>query len=193
MRIIAGLYKARKLAKIRVDIRPTPDRLRESLFSVLGENVKNSVWLDLFAGSGAVGIEALSRGALHVVFNDRDIESRKLIEENLKICGIKAGFEVTGYDSFVILRNPDKISTDRPVQYFFLDPPYQFQRYRKLLSKTVSSPLFDLQSSWIILEIFKKTKLNFIPEDLQLVRTITCGDSHLLLLRFSASSAGQTE
>ena len=70
MRVISGRYRGRQLAPVRGRIRPTSDRLRETLFNIIGEAVVGSKWLDAFAGSGAVGIEALSREARHVVFND---------------------------------------------------------------------------------------------------------------------------
>ncbi|HUG44502.1 MAG TPA: RsmD family RNA methyltransferase, partial [Acidobacteriota bacterium] len=71
MRIISGRFKGRRLAAVKGDVRPTSDRLRESLFSALAPWLQGAVWLDAFAGSGAVGLEALSRGAELVVFNEK--------------------------------------------------------------------------------------------------------------------------
>jgi len=185
MRIITGTYKAKRLAKIRNNIRPTSEKLRESLFNILSEDVRDSIWLDLFAGSGVVGLEALSRGAKHVVFNDRDTDSQKLINENIRRCGAAKGSEISAIDSFVLLRDPKFLSIREPVDYIFLDPPYRFGRYSKLLSKAIRSPLFDRQKTLMILEIFRKTKVDFMPNDLALIRTVTCGDSHLLFLKFT--------
>lgn len=183
MRIITGLFKAKRLAKIRIDIRPTSEKLRESLFNVLGDDVKGSIWLDLFAGSGVVGMEALSRGAELVIFNDRDRNSRDLIRENLKRCGASKGFELSGIDAFALIRDPSKLYNKKTADYIFLDPPYGFGRYRKLLSKAITSPLFDELNTLIMIEIFRKTKVDFIPPELELNRKITCGDSHLLILK----------
>ena len=183
MRIITGMYKAKRLAKVRGDIRPTPEKLRESLFSILGDDVRESIWLDLFSGSGVIGIEALSRGSGHVIFNDRDRDAHKLILENLKRCGATRGYELCDLDAFVLLRNPKRLVSQIQVDYIFMDPSYQFGRYQKLLSKTVVSPLFSNRKTLVMLEVFRKTKVDFIPPELKLIRTITCGDSHLLLFK----------
>src|SRR5277367_1684775 len=103
MRVIAGKYRGRTLHSLRgMDIRPTSDRLRETLFNVLTagnpEALEGSVWLDLFAGTGAVGIEALSRGAKQVYFVETSVAAAKLIERNLQSLGIVAGYKVLRED-----------------------------------------------------------------------------------------------
>src|SRR5262249_27911360 len=103
MRVIAGQYRSRPLQSLPgMDIRPTSDRLRETLFNVLvagdPEWLKGTVWLDLFAGTGAVGIEALSRGAAMVYFVESSLKAAKLIETNLSSLGIESGFEVLRTD-----------------------------------------------------------------------------------------------
>ena len=182
MRIIAGKFRGQRLAAPSRGIKPTTDRLRESLFGALGdENLKASFWLDAFAGSGAIGIEALSRGAEHVIFNDRDHIACKAVEDNLRRCGISSGYSLVRKDVFVLLRNPPRHVSGRTLDVLFLDPPYDFGRYRKLLTKLLESPLVG-RKTLVILEIFKKTKLDFIPQELSLLRTLKAGDSHLLLL-----------
>lgn len=182
MRVIAGKFKGRRLTVPRANVRPTSERLRGGLFNALGEKrIVDSLWLDAFAGSGAVGIEALSRGAGHVVFNDRDELALKVIGSNLESCGISAGLTVLRKDVFVLLRNPPGRLADRVLDVLFLDPPYDFGRYRKLLVKALASPLVD-ESTVLILEIFKKTRMDFLPEELSVGRTLKVGDSHLLFL-----------
>jgi len=182
MRIIAGEFKGQRLTVPRDKVRPTSERLRESLFNALGEElVMNSLWLDAFAGSGAVGIEALSRGAQHVLFNDRDRFAHEVIRSNLERCGVSTGFTVLQKDVFVLLRDPPASFASRPLGVLFLDPPYDFGRYRKLLLKAIDSRLVD-HRTLLVLEIFKKTKLEFIPEELYVSRTLKGGDSHLLFL-----------
>ena len=182
MRVIAGKFKGQKVSVPRRDVRPTSERLRGSLFSALSEKMlANSYWLDAFAGSGAVGIEALSRGAKHVVFNDRDRFACKAVEDNLEHCGIYKDFTLLRKDTFVLLRDPPAQLSRRAVSVLFLDPPYDFGRYRKLLAKALASPLVD-KRTLLILEVFKKTKLEFIPDEICLTRTLKCGDSHLLFL-----------
>src|ERR1022692_3212382 len=95
MRVIAGTYRSRKLkgpGKLR--LRPTSDRLRETLFNILGPSVKDSLFVDLYAGTGAIGIEAFSRGAREVILVEAHKATAQLIKENLGALGIHAGAEV---------------------------------------------------------------------------------------------------
>src|SRR5208282_211184 len=99
MRVIAGKYRGRTLRTLRGSAtRPTSDRLRETLFNVLTagnpEALENTVWLDLFAGTGAVGIEALSRGAKQVYFVETSAAAAKVIEQNLQSLGITEGYKI---------------------------------------------------------------------------------------------------
>src|SRR5450631_3908834 len=97
MRIIAGHYRSRPLKSLPgLDLRPTSDRLRETLFNVLASasTLDGSVWLDLFAGTGAVGIEALSRGAKQVYFVETSAAAATLIEQNLQSLGIAQGYRI---------------------------------------------------------------------------------------------------
>src|SRR3974377_2089120 len=97
MRIISGQYRSRPLRSLPgLDLRPTSDRLRETLFDVLAAagELQDSVWLDLYAGTGAVGIEALSRGACQVYFVESVKKHARLLRDNLASLGITSGFEV---------------------------------------------------------------------------------------------------
>ena len=180
MRIIAGEFKGKKLVEFRGHVRPTSDRLRESLFASLGNSVEDSIWLDLFAGSGAVGLEALSRGARHIVFNDREAEARKLLKRNLSVCGVVHGVETWDLDAITFLR---KSPTREVCTHIFLDPPYQYPRLGKLLRTVVSSPLFDPKSTLVLLEVFKKTKVDLADLDLEIEKTLKGGDSLMLMMR----------
>ena len=127
MRIIAGKFRSRPLRAPRgLDVRPTSDRLRETLFNVLTagnpEALAGSVWLDLFAGSGAVGIEALSRGARSVYFVDSSRVAATVIRQNLKSLGIASGFEVSERPALSALRLLESAAV--ACDYCFLDPPY---------------------------------------------------------------------
>jgi 16S rRNA (guanine966-N2)-methyltransferase len=128
VRIIAGKFKSRTLRALSgTDTRPTSDRLRETLFNVLTAGdpgaLEGSIWLDVYAGTGAVGTEALSRGAHSVTFIDNSQAAVKVIRENLKSLGISGGFEVVEHDAGRALRQLDAqaLSTD----YVFVDPPYR--------------------------------------------------------------------
>jgi 16S rRNA (guanine966-N2)-methyltransferase len=176
MRIIGGKYRGRRLAVVREGIRPTSDRLRETLFNVLGDSVADSVWFDAFAGSGAVGIEALSRGARYVVFNDRFRAATNLVKKNLERCEIDEGFEIRERDVFSALKKGPA------ADFIYLDPPFDFGRYEKLLAKIRSSPVFG-EGSLIMLETFKKTRLEKLPENIVEFRRLQSGDTVLLFLK----------
>jgi len=120
MRIIAGTLKGRRLAAPTwAGLRPTSDRLRETIFNVLAPRMPGARFLDGYAGTGAVGIEALSRGAAHVTFVERDPRAVRLIEANLARCGVA--------DRYAIIRAAfaaARLDADEPFDLVFLDPPY---------------------------------------------------------------------
>ena len=176
MRIIAGKYRGKKLARFRADIRPTTDRARETLFNIVRDRVPGSVWLDLFTGSGAVGIEAISRGARYIIFNDRNRESTKLVRKNLARCRVEEGFEIHQKDSFTLLRN---LRPPSSVDFVFLDPPYKFSRRAKLL-ETLSAMPWMRPKSTIVLEVFKKTPRPKTAPQVTWTRTVRVGDNKLL-------------
>src|SRR5258707_8671997 len=115
LRIIAGKYRGRKLkSPPSLETRPTSDRLRETLFNVLAPRIKSARFLDLCAGSGAVGIEALSRGAAHATFVDQSRKICALIEANLEAIGVDEGeVEVVSAEALEVLRRRAK-KKDRP-------------------------------------------------------------------------------
>ena len=139
MRIIAGKFRSRPLRPVRgEDIRPTSDRLRETLFNVLTagnpQALEGSIWLDLFAGTGAVGIEALSRGAAMVYFVDSAKPAAELIRQNLQSLAITEGFQVLQQESAQAISHLQRqqIKPD----YVFLDPPYLLREaYQQTLEK----------------------------------------------------------
>lgn len=146
MRIIAGKYRSRRLAAPSgTQTRPTSDRLRETLFNVLGALVEGSVWLDLFAGSGAVGIEALSRGASVVCFVESSTRAARAIRSNLATLGITDGCEIVEREVNTALRLLE--SRFAACDFCFLDPPYRRQdNYEQVLTLLSQSPLLKPQS-----------------------------------------------
>ena len=120
MRIIAGSLKGRRLdAPTWPGLRPTSDKLRETLFNVLRGRVGGARVLDVYAGTGAVGLEALSRGAAHVTFVEQDARARALIAANLARCGVTCGYTIERGSA------EDVLSRLEPVyDVVFLDPPY---------------------------------------------------------------------
>jgi len=187
MRIIGGKYRGRQLAKVRGDVRPTLDRLRETLFSVINDSLPHSIWVDFFAGSGAVAIEAASRGADFVLFNDRDRIGIKLIETNIDRVGMGTPHRILQRDSFTLIRNSSRDYLERTATHVYLDPPFDFGRYTKLLSKLAESDWID-EGSLVILEFFKKSSNDIVPEVFSIERQIEVGDSRILLLKLIPKS-----
>src|SRR5215475_674744 len=121
MRVIAGSLKGRRLKPPTWDgLRPTSDKLRETLFNILAPRIAGARVLDGYAGTGAIGLEALSRGAAHVTFVERDRRAQALIAENLAACGVADGYAI-------IRAGIDRAAADLPPASFdlvLLDPPY---------------------------------------------------------------------
>lgn len=145
MRVIAGQYRSRPLRAPRgMDVRPTSDRLRETLFNVLDSGrpgaLEDSVWIDAFAGTGAVGIEALSRGAGAVYFIESSRIAAATIRENLRSLGIEEGFEVLEREAVTALRQLESAAVT--CDFCFLDPPWaDAEAYEQVLDLLGQSQL----------------------------------------------------
>jgi 16S rRNA (guanine(966)-N(2))-methyltransferase RsmD len=150
MRVIAGKYRSRVLQALPgMDLRPTADRLRETLFDVLTagnpDALEGSVWLDLFAGTGAVGIEALSRGARMVYFVESSPQAVGLVRQNLQKLGVETGFQVLQQDAVRALLALEKKSLQ--ADFVFLDPPYRLSAaYLATLGALAKSGLLKAES-----------------------------------------------
>ena len=157
MRVIAGQYRSRPLRSLPgVDIRPTADRLRETLFNVLcagnPEALAGTTWLDLYAGTGAVGIEALSRGAGKVYFAEASKAAADLIRA--KSLGIAGGFQIVRSETGKALRQWEAAGI--VADFVFLDPPYRLRdEYSKTLTALSESPVLR-ESSVVIAEHEKR-------------------------------------
>jgi 16S rRNA (guanine966-N2)-methyltransferase len=130
MRVIAGKYRSRILRSLPgYDIRPTADRLRETLFNVLTAGnpaaLEGTVWLDLFAGTGALGVEALSRGAAMAYFVEGSAKAAELIRKNLRSLGVNTGFQVLHQDALRALNSLHQQGV--AADFAFLDPPYRLE------------------------------------------------------------------
>ena len=122
MRVIAGQFRSRRLKSIPGDAaRPTPDRLRETLFDILAPRIEGATFLDAYAGTGAVGIEALSRGAAHAYFLERNRHALEVIRENLASLAVEA--------RATVVTGPALLTLPRyQAEIVFLDPPYDLER-----------------------------------------------------------------
>lgn len=169
-------------------MRPTSDRLKETLFNVLGDGVVGARVLDGFAGSGALGIEALSRGARSVTFIDADIRARRLVEANLEHCGIDGGY-VMICGSFVeaVYRLP----ADQLFELMLLDPPYEQSDLDGILLAATAC----LDPRGIL--VLEHARRRVVPAEVAVLtrfRTVTAGDSACALYRRSdivAHSGGE--
>lgn len=129
MRIIGGLYRGRNISSPKgMTTRPTTDMVREALFNIVGIKVVDSYFLDIFAGTGAVGIEALSRGAQKAVFIEKDYNACKIIEKNLKDLQINDRAVLLKMDALIALKSLSK--KGQTFDIIFMDPPY----YRNLFT-----------------------------------------------------------
>src|SRR5260370_2059857 len=144
MRVIAGKFRSRSVKSLKgLALRPTSDRLRETLFNVLAERVADARFVDAFAGTGAVGIEALSRGAREVIFIENHVPAVALIRKNLEALGIQSLGSVLALDT---LRGLQRLVANPPaasslVDIVYLDPPYAAaQDYRRVLTVLGAAP-----------------------------------------------------
>lgn len=182
MRVIAGQYRGRSLRSLRGSaIRPTSDRLRETLFNVLTagnpQALQNTVWLDLFAGTGAVGIEALSRGAKQVIFVETSAAAAKLIEQNLHLLGITEGFKILRDDLAGVVWKLEREHFVADV--VFLDPPYGMKTsYEETLTVLASSSLVWAMSL-VVAEHDKKFDPGTTFGALGRIRTLAQGNNAL--------------
>jgi 16S rRNA (guanine966-N2)-methyltransferase len=189
MRVIAGTYKGRRLgAPSWTGLRPTADKLRETIFNILAPRISGARVLDLYAGTGAFGIEAISRGAAAVTFVERDRRAQALIADNLARCGITDGYVIiraSVEDALQQLRN----RPDADVEQFdiaFLDPPYDREPASTELASVLASAA-DVMSKGAVLVLEHARRrpsppvVDVIGVARRLVRTreVTAGDSAL--------------
>lgn len=190
MRVIAGKYRSRPLRSLRgLDLRPTSDRLRETLFNVLTAGnpaaLEGSVWLDLFAGTGAVGIEALSRGAKEVHFVESSKPAAEMIRTNLHSLGIVQGLHIHEEElprAFWRMER-ERVTAD----VVFLDPPYRLkQAYANTLRALADSSLV-----WPISLVIAEHEKQFDPGEefgvLRRFRLLVQGSAALSFYRLAGA------
>jgi 16S rRNA (guanine966-N2)-methyltransferase len=180
MRVIAGSLKGRRLKTPTWDgLRPTSDKLRETLFNILGARVQGARVLDGFAGTGAIGIEALSRGATFVTFIDSDRRAAALVEENLRTCRVDGGYVVErGTVAAVIRQQKD----GEPYDLIVLDPPYEAPDVAEALEAAA-----DRLVPGGILVLERATRHDpTVPTRLTRTRDVKSGDSTLTFYTMAA-------
>ncbi|MFN0029803.1 MAG: 16S rRNA (guanine(966)-N(2))-methyltransferase RsmD [Acidimicrobiales bacterium] len=175
MRVIGGSARGRPLqAPAGQATRPTGDRVRQAIFNALGSQIDldGARVADLFAGSGALGIEALSRGAAHVTFVEQDPSVRRVIAHNLHTCGFEARARVLGGDA------NDVVSTLGPLDLALCDPPYRFEGWELLLGR--------LDAQWVVIESDREIDA---PAGWELARTKRYGSTVVRFLQRAANGS----
>ena len=180
MRVIAGQFRSRVLHAPRgLDTRPTSDRLRETLFNVLAPRIENTVFLDLYAGSGAVGIEALSRGAREAIFVEQADAPMKAIRSNLASLGIRGGYALEQRSVSAALHR--LAEQGRVADILFLDPPYSQEKEYALALGLLGGECLSLlaPTAVVIAEHEKRRDLDEHYGVLDRIRVLKQGDAAL--------------
>jgi len=187
MRVIAGKFGRRKLkgpGKLRM--RPTSDRLRETLFNILGPAVEDSLFVDLYAGTGAIGIEALSRGAKEVVFVEGHSASARLIRENLEALRADGIPEVM---ATFALKGLEKLAARHLMaDFIFLDPPYDNEEEQLLALEFIDESHLLAPQGLVIVEHSSKTELPERFTRLERTRVVEQGDASLSFYCLAAAA-----
>ena len=191
MRIIAGIFRSRQLKSLKgMALRPTTDSLRETLFNVLGELVVDARFVDLFAGTGAVGIEALSRGAREAMFVEKHRPAVALIKKNLESLEIRKGARVLSLDALQALKRfaEEPAAATARIDILFLDPPYlEKLQYANVLSFLGETNLLA-ENAVVIAEHQRSLDLPETFGKLERVRVLRQGDAALSFFRFRPPS-----
>ena len=187
MRVIAGKFGSRRLkgpGKLR--IRPTSDRLRETLFNILGPAVEDSLFVDLYAGTGAIGIEAISRGAKEVVLVEEHAASARLIQENLKALAAAGTAEMMAMPAAKAL---EKLAARHSMADFvFLDPPYQEKDEQLLVLEFLDESHLLAPQGLVIVEHSSKVALPKRFTRLERMRVVEQGDAALSFYCLAAAA-----
>ena len=180
MRVISGKLKGRKIEGFNIlGTRPTMDRVKESIFSMIQEYVPNKVVLDLFAGSGNYGIEAISNGANLVYFNDYNIKCVKVIKDNLVNMNVKDQGIITNLDYKKALEYYQ--NNNQKFDLVFLDPPYKKTIINDILNRLIKNDLLN-KKALIICELIEKEE--YINENLKLFKEKKYGEKIVLIYKY---------
>lgn len=165
MRVIAGQAKGKRLkAPHGLHTRPVTDRIKEALFNIWQDKVAGALFLDLFAGSGSMGIEALSRGAKQVMFVDNSLEASKIIKANLDNCGFAKGFSIHKSDVFLTLQYLKKQAVYFDIIY--VDPPFTNPEIFDEIIKALDSESYLKPDGLLVIRSYYKKEM---PEDMEFI------------------------
>lgn len=183
IRIIGGTAKGRRLRMVPGEgTRPVGDRVKEALFNILGPEIRGAWLLDLFAGTGSIGIEALSRGAAGVVLVDQDARAIRTLRENLSLTGLGDRAEVIRKDAFALL----ELGPQRPFDYVYIAPP----QYQGLWSRATllldSNPGWLHPDAWVIAQMHPKEYRDLDLRHLRVTDQRKYGSTLLAFYEFAA-------
>ena len=180
IRIIGGKWKGKKISfEINSKLRPTPDRAKEMIFNWLGNDLRNYNCLDIFAGTGAMGLESLSRGAKKVDFIEKDVRASQILKKNLIDMTDRITFNIfnESYESW-FKKNDSKFSYD----LIFIDPPFEKNFIEKVFNFIEEKKIYRLNTVFY-LEAEKKINLDFLLADYEIFKEKTMGRKSYRLLR----------
>ena len=161
MRVIAGTARSLQLKTLDgLDTRPTTDRIKETLFNMLAPYLYDCIFLDLFAGSGGIGIEALSRGAMEAVFVEKNPKAMACIKDNLKHTHLERKAPTISSDVMTALY---RLEGEKQFDYIFMDPPYNQELEKQVLTYLAESDLLAHQGV-IIVEAARDTSFDYLDE-----------------------------
>jgi 16S rRNA (guanine966-N2)-methyltransferase len=189
MRVIAGTHRSRFLKSLKGSaLRPTSDYVRETLFNVLGPSVEDSHFLDIFAGTGAVGIEALSRGATHATFVENHSPAAKLIRQNLESLDLQDRATLLPIDALKALEKlVGRTGQHPPFDFIFIDPPYaetkQYDHVLDILGSRAAQRAILAPDTRVVAEHSRSFNPPETPGSLRLYRTLRQGDTTLSFYR----------
>ena len=188
MRVIAGIYKGRRLKTLEgLSVRPTSDRMRETIFNILTPRIEGARFADVCAGSGAIGIEALSRGAGHVTFIESSLKAARVISDNLRACGIRRDYRMINRDAIRALKNLASEKAQFDVIYF--DPPYNSDIYTPVMWVIARHDLLA-ENGIVIVEHHRQSPLQANYDQLRPYRQLEQGETHLTFFGIEATALG---
>jgi 16S rRNA (guanine966-N2)-methyltransferase len=164
LRVISGKAKGRRLKDVPGDTtRPVTDKVKQALFNILGADVQDSVWWDLFGGTGAIGIEALSRGASFVRFSELNRLPIEIIKANLQTTGFTSQAEIRRGDAFAMLVAPP----DRQFDYIYIAPPQYKEMWSKAILYLDANPGWLSEGAWVVAQIHPREEHQVELENLE--------------------------
>jgi 16S rRNA (guanine(966)-N(2))-methyltransferase RsmD len=177
LRVIAGKAKGRKLRSVPGDTtRPVTDRVKEALFNILAGDVIGSHWWDVFAGTGAIGIEALSRGADFVRFTDSNRLPIETIKSNVEHCGFSSQSEVRRGDAFTLLSK----GADAHFEYIYIAPPQYKEMWEKAVELVDEDMNWLSEDGWVIVQIDPREYKNLSLQSLEEIEQRKYGSTQLI-------------